>query len=101
MKKTILCCLLLSCLVFVGCNGLNDAEVEKILAEKKAYPKDVEVVLFRNTEADVKRLIEKGLVKDGLVTAQTKHTIDDIGKPLIYFTEKATPYLLPTSDTLK
>ena len=85
----------------MGCNDLSDAAVEKMLAEKKVYPKDVEVILFRNTEADVKRLIETGLVKEGLVTTQDQHTIHDIGKPLIYFTEKATPYLLPTSDTLK
>jgi hypothetical protein len=101
MKKTGGYCLLLTCLVIIGCNDLDDVPVEKILTEENVYPKYVEVVLFRNTEADVKRLIEKGLVKEGLVTTQAKHTIDDIGKPLIYFTEKATPYLLPTSDTLR
>ena len=87
--------------MLIGCNSLDDGTVEKMLAEEKVYPKDVEVLLFRNTEADVKRLIEAGLVKEGLVTTQLKHTLDDIGKPLIDFTEKATPYLLPTSDTLK
>lgn len=101
MKKTFFCCLVLSCLVLIACNGLHEDTVEKILAEKKVYPKDVEVVIFRNTETDVKRLVETGLVKEGLATAQAKHTVDDVGKPLIYFTEKATPYLLPTSDTLK
>lgn len=101
MKKITFCCLLLCCLIFSGCNDLSDSAVEKILTEKKVYPKDVEIVLFRNTEADVKRLVETGLEKEGLVTTQAKHTVDDVGKPLINFTDKATPYLIPTSDTLK
>jgi len=101
MKKIVLSCLLLSCLLIAGCSDLSDSAVEKILAEEKVYPKDVEVVLFRNTETDVQRLIETGLVKEGFVTAQAKHTVDDVGKPLIHFTDKATPYLIPTSDTLK
>jgi len=38
-----------------------------------------------------------GLEKEGLVTVQKTQKLGDVGEPLILFTPKAQPYLLPTS----
>jgi len=65
------------------------------------YPFTVEYRMFCNSEQYVREVIEKKLVEDGFVTAQLKHTKEDLGRPLIYFTDKAKPYLLITDDTLK
>lgn len=93
---SILCLFLLP-----GCSSLNEDDVEGLLKKNQLYPTIVETKIFCNSDGEVSRVIDTGLVRDGFVTAQLKHTPDDIGRPLIYFTNKATPYLLPTSDTLK
>ncbi len=87
--------------VLAGCAKLDEDNIEALLEEKHTYPKTVETILYCNDSHEVVRVIDAGLVRDGLVTAQLEHTSSDIGKPLIYFTDKAAPYLLPTSDTLK
>jgi len=93
--------LVMSCLILTGCSGLSENQVEQILTEKQVYPKIVESVVFCNDGHTAEKVIAAGLVRDGFVTAQLKHTAADIGKPLVYFTDKAKPYLLPTSDTLR
>ena len=45
-----------------------------------------------------RKLLIAGLEKDGLVKIQQKQKLIDIGKPLIFFTEKAKLYLLPTPE---
>lgn len=87
--------------VLTSCSDLSHGDVEKILTEAKAYPAMVEIRIYTNDDQTAREVIDKGLVQDGLVTAQVKHTREDFGKPLIYFTERALPYLLPTDDTLK
>lgn len=93
--------LLIVVLALTACSDLGNKEVEKILTDAKVYPLNVEYKMFCNDGKDVQMVIDKKLVEDGFVTAQLRHTKDDVGKPLIYFTEKATPYLIPTNDTLK
>lgn len=92
--------LFLICLTLAACGDLNENRVEQILAERETYPKPVESTVFCNDGATVKKVTEVGLVRDGFVTTP-EHTAEDVGKPLIYFTDKAKPYLLATSDTLK
>jgi hypothetical protein len=93
--------LFLGSLTLAACgDNFNENKIEQILTERKAYPKSVESTVFCNDGATVKKVTEVGLVRDGFVTTP-QHTAADIGKPLIYFTDKATPYFLPTSDTLK
>lgn len=42
--------------------------------------------------------INKGLENDGLVTVLRTQKLGDVGKPLVEFTSKAQPYLLPTPE---
>lgn len=95
-------CLLLSVLFLTGCVGGFDArDAEKILTDAKVYPQAVEFRMFCNSDEHVQLAIDKGLVNDTLVTVQHRHTLQDMGKPLIYFTAKAAPYLIATDDTLR
>lgn len=43
-------------------------------------------------------MLDAGLENEGLVTINQTQKIVDIGKPLIEFTDKAEPYLLPTAE---
>lgn len=92
---------ILSGIALMSCSELSSSDVETLLTDAKVYPLDVEYKMFCNSDEHVQAVIEKKLVADGFVTAQLKHTLQDMGKPLIYFTEKATPYLISTNDTLK
>lgn len=80
---------------------LTSEEVKRLLLEEKAYPAVVEYKIFCGSENDAERLHALGLADDSLVVAQLAHTTGDVGKPLISFTEKAKPYLVATSDTLR
>lgn len=93
--------LLSSLFAIASCSELSHGDVEKILNEEMAYPAMVEIRIYTNDDQTAQEVIDKNLVKDGLVKAQIKHTREDYGKPLIYFTERAQPYLLATDDTLK
>lgn len=102
MKGSILifigvCIALTSC----GSKQLGKKDVAVILQEEKAYPKVVEYRIFAGNTETASELHQAGLDQQGYVTVQLEHTEDDIGKPLITFTDKATPYLLETSDLQK
>ena len=101
MRRKFVCYAILFLFVLTRCSDLDESDIEHLLNEQHVYPSVVETTLFCNSNRDVTRVIDAGLVRDGFLTAQLEHTSADIGKPLIYFTDKATPYLLPTSDTLK
>jgi hypothetical protein len=88
-------------IVTFGCTQLNDSTVQDLLEEAKAYPKAVEYRMHCDNSQTAKKADENGLAKLNLLTANFEHTLDDIGEPLIHFTDKATPYLIATSDTLK
>jgi hypothetical protein len=87
--------------ILTGCSDLDEGDIEQLFVDQRVYPHVLETVIFCNSDTEVARVIKTGLVRDGFVTAQLEHTPADIGKPLIYFTDKAAPYLLPTSETLK
>jgi hypothetical protein len=80
---------------------LNRDEVMRLLHEAKVYPKVVDYRVFCGETETAKKMLDTGLEKEGLVTAQLTHTSTDIGKPLVNFTEKSKPYLLATSDTAR
>ena len=99
--KTRYCLYILFLVVLAGCSDLSSEDIEMILKSEKAYPRTIEMKLFCNNEITAREVTEKNLVRDGYVTAQLSHTPADIGKPLVYFTEQAQPFLIPTDDTLK
>lgn len=101
MTRVVNCCLFLSVVALGACSDFDRDDVEKILADEKVYPLTLDHKMFCDNETSVKEVMESNLINDGFVTGQLKHTPEDLGKPLISFTSKAQPYLLPTNDTLK
>ncbi|MDB5119747.1 MAG: hypothetical protein JWN56_965 [Sphingobacteriales bacterium] len=98
MKKIVFLCFLL--LLFAACssNKLDNETALKLLQEKKEYPKVVHEEIYIADPEYAGKLLEKGLENDGLLTVQRTQRLNDVGKPLITFSEKATPYLLPIND---
>ena len=105
-------CIILSCkkilLFFIVLSGLSackgdfdEGDVKEVLQSNNVYPLVIEMNIYCNTEKAVQSVTEQGLVKKGFVTTKAKHSPEDIGKPLVEFTEKAQPYLIQTSDTMK
>lgn len=101
MKGIQLIYLLFLAVILASCSNLSNGKVEEILTNEKAYPLVVEYRMFRNSDQHVQEVIDKKLVENGFLTAQLKHSKEDLGQPLIFFTEKSNPYLIATNDTLK
>jgi len=91
------------CMVFTSCgtNQLDKKNVVTIFREERVYPKVVEYRIFAGNNETASELHQAGLDQRGYVTVQLEHTENDIGKPLINFTDKAKPYLLETSELQK
>lgn len=99
MKK-VASILLLPCLLIVGCSSkkLDQKTVAEIIKKELGYPKILDYDIYCSDPKHADKLLDAGLEKDGFVTIQQKQKLIDVGKPLISFTEKAKPYLLPTSE---
>ncbi len=78
-------------MISCGTEEIKESQIEDLLRQAKAYPIVVEHRLFCNDTETAKNLHKKGLAEQGFVTANLSHTQTDIGKPLVSFTEKATP----------
>jgi hypothetical protein len=79
----------------VGCGPkeLSKADAERIIRKELQFPRVKEFSIFR-TELDQARIVlNSNLDEEGLLTVS-----QDISNPMIEFTEKAKPYLLPTSE---
>lgn len=101
MTRTLLGWFFMLGISLTACSDFDEGDVETALTNANVYPLTLEHRIFCNSDNDVRKVIEANLVEGGWITAQLKHTPEDIGKPLIYFTAKAEPFLLPTNDTLK
>lgn len=84
-----------------GSKKLNQEEVARIFQEEKVYPKVMEYRVFCGNNETAEEMHDKGLDEQGLVTVKLNHTIEDVGMPLISFTEKAKPYLVETESINK
>ncbi|MEJ6979428.1 hypothetical protein WG906_03145 [Pedobacter sp. P351] len=92
---------LLAIFVFASCSSeqkLDRDQAFKILQENKMFPKVIEEEIYIADPEDAKKMLDLGLQNDGLVRVQQTQSANDVGKPLISFTEKAQPYLLPQTD---
>ena len=98
MKKTINFLIVFGIAVLSSCKSgnLGREEINRLLLEGKAYPKVVEYRIFCGNNETAEEMHNLGLDRQGLVVVQLKHTLDDVGRPLINFTEKAKPFLLKT-----
>lgn len=89
------------CVLIAGCNTkkeLTREEAFRLLQEGKGYPKVIDYDLYISDPQEAKKLIDAGLETQGLVTVQRTRKMADAGKPLIEFTTKAQPALLPTPE---
>lgn len=93
--------LLLSLLfwMIVGCSSkkeLSREEALRIIRQGRNYPRLIEYDLYCGDPLYAKKVIDAGLETQGLVTVQRTQKLGEAGQPLIRFTDKAKPYLLPT-----
>lgn len=99
--KNLLFVLLSASVMFWRCDPaveLQQKEALQIINKELGYPRVVDYDIFCGDPAHAKRLLDAGLETEGMVTVQKTQKLKDIGNPLIQFTEKANPYLLPTAN---
>lgn len=97
--KSVILVFISACTVLTSCGPapLREKDVVAVFRGEKVYPKIVEYRIFAGNNETAGELHDAGLDQQGYVSVQLEHTEDDIGKPLIRFTDKAAPYLLETS----
>lgn len=70
----------------------------KLLQDRKLYPNVISYEVFTADPVHARRVLDAGLESSGMLTVQRIQKMMDIGKPIITFTNKAKPYLLPTPE---
>lgn len=92
--------LLLTSTVVAGCGvqELRKEDVAAMICKKLQFPKTFSYEINRIDPASAEKLISLGLEAQGLVSVKKILRLDEIGKPIIKFAEKAKPFLLPTPD---
>ena len=85
-------------LLLAGCASkeLGREEALRLLLQDKQYPRVIDYDIYRSDPQFARAVLEAELEKEGWVTVQRTQKLADTGKPLIEFTAKAKPYLLPT-----
>lgn len=99
MKKLSILLMTLS-FIALGCNSksLNEKSATEQIIKKYQYPKIVDYEIFCGDPVHAKRILDSGLEEKGLVKVVRVQTFKDLGKPLIYFTDLAKPYLMETPE---
>ncbi|MBT2564678.1 hypothetical protein J7E50_19600 [Pedobacter sp. ISL-68] len=88
-------------LLLSGCNNkveLKKEEALQLILTQLKYPKVIDYDIYCSDPVHAKKLLHAGFVTNGIVTVQKTQKFKDIGSPLIGFTDKARPYLLPTPE---
>jgi hypothetical protein len=90
-------CLFILILLFSACGSkdLNKETVLKLLQEQKDYPKTIETDIYIADPVDATKLFKSDLEKEGYVIISHTQKLADVGKPIITFTDKARPFLIP------
>ncbi len=97
MKANALILLFFIFLTACSKNELSKDEAMVLLAKEKGYPRTMDFEVFTADPMHAKRLLDANLENDGYVTVQKTQKLGEIGNPLIGFTEKAKPFLLPVT----
>ena len=100
MKKLFFILLLVGT-TFSGCfhtPKLNNDEALQIINKELNYPRVIDYDVFCSDPEHAKKMLDAGLETEGLITVPKTQKLKDIGNPLIQFTDKAKPFLLPTPD---
>ncbi len=95
--------ILLATGIIIACSGCGSKELDKqtafkVIKNELAYPRVLDYDVYCSDPAYIRKIINAGLEKENLVVIQHTQKLTDIGKPLIQFTDKAKPYLLPTLE---
>lgn len=87
-------------LFFAGCGPkeLTREQAFQILKTDYPYPQIYDYEVFCSDPEHAIKAVDIGLESNGLVTVTKTQTLSEIGKPLIHFSDKAKPYLLPVSE---
>ena len=99
MKKLAILFTIYSVLI-TGCTSkkLSREEAFQLLQQSKQYPMVIDYEIYCSDPTFAKKAIDAGLEEQGLVTVKRTQKLRDVGTPLIEFTDKAKPYLLPTPE---
>lgn len=103
MKRLFLIALSASTLL-ISCgssNKLDEKTAFEVLKKEVPFPHVLDYDIFCGDPDVARRLLNTAVEKEGYITIQRTQKMKDIGKPLIYFTDKAEPYLLPTPEADK
>lgn len=98
MKKLLLIILIAGLITGCSSKELSREEASRIIKQEMQYPKVVDYDIYCSDPAMLRKVIDAGLEEQGLVTLRRTQKLQDIGKPLIAFTDKAKPHLLPASE---
>ena len=93
--------LCIAAILLASCDSKEKLDREtalSILKEENTYPRPITEDIYIADPVDAKRLLNAGLEDEGLITVQQTQSLNDVGEPLISFTEKAEEYLLPVDD---
>lgn len=93
--------LCMAALLLAACSSNEKLDREtalKAIQDSEAYPKGISYNIFLSDPAYAKRVLEAGLEESGFVIVPRTRKLGDLGQPIIFFTAKADPYLLPQSD---
>lgn len=93
--------LFIAAILLTSCDSKKQLDREtalSILKEENTYPKPITEDIYIADPVDAKKLLDAGLEDEGLITVQQTQSLNDVGEPLISFTEKAEEYLLPVND---
>jgi len=99
MKSILTLCI--AAILLTSCESKEKLDREtalSILKKENPYPKPITEEIYIADPVDANRLLDAGLEDQGLITVQRTQSLNNVGEPLISFTEKAEPYLLPVND---
>lgn len=82
-------------------NDLDGAAAVSLLHDSGAYPLVISHDVYCGSTQTAQQALHSGLVEKSLITVKLPTSIDNVGQPLIAFTENARPYLVDTPDQSK
>lgn len=100
--KNISLILLTSLAFFCGNNQkLDTKKAFDILQKEFDFPKIIDYDIFCSDPDHAREMLSTDLEEKGWIKIQKVQKLKNIGEPLISFTNKAKPYLLPTPEKYK
>jgi len=97
MKKILIA--LLPIFLIVACSSEKlDREKALKLLQENYKSQSATYNVFTSDPTYAKRMLDAGLESDGLLKVQRTQNLTNAGEPLITFTEKGKPYLVPQTE---